>query len=460
MKVLLMQPLNEFVAEPPNIPDLGLGYIATALKKRGHIIHVMDWNKKTTAKDFKAWLKENRPEVVGIKVFTKDVGAAQKTISLAREVMPDTVIVIGGPHPSAVDHDGELMEDFACCDFAIRGEAELSFPSLLHEISHNMENSTNGSIVQESALKIPGLVWRGKERVYSNPIVLLHDLDTLEFPAWELLDPKDYDISMFGSTQKEGNTVPIITTRGCPGKCSFCSAFNVNGRKIRARSPENVLKEILFLHETYNARKFMFQDNCFTSVKENLVKLCQLIIKEKLQIEWDCVSYERLSNLTDETLSVMYKAGCRMIHMGIESGSPKTRKVMNKSGSLDEIAEKVSIVQGNGIKVCAWFMLGFPGETKEDMKTTIRYSFSLFADMVTFTACFPLPGSQVYRYLKELYGFDRIDWANFDISRSPYPVSRLTSQKLTRLLKFVRFRLRLKRAASGITKFLKMSGGK
>lgn len=453
MKILLTQPITAFVKEPPNIPDLGLGYIAAALNKSGHSVYVRDWNMDPSAGDFKKWLSANRPDVIGLKVFTKDVFAAKKTIMYIRETLPHSIVIIGGPHPSSVD-PAELMDDFAACDFAVKGEAELSLPALFYEISHKGENSYDGRLAQQNALKIPGLVWRDKDQVYSNPIAFMHDLDSIDFPCWEMLDPDNYDVDMLGSAMKEGNTAPVITTRGCPGKCSFCSAFNVNGRKIRTRSPENVIKEMLLLYTKYKARKFMFQDNCFTSIKENLIRICELIIREKMRIEWDCVSYERLNNLTDETLPLMYKAGCRMIHMGIESGYEKTRKTMHKACSLEEITAKNQLIRKSGIKVGAWFMLGFPGETENEMKESISYAFSLGAELVAFTACFPLPGSSVYSYIKEKYGFDKIDWSAFDIYSSDYPASEVSSQKITRLLKMVRLRIRVNKKIRKLASFL------
>lgn len=435
MKVLLTQPITAFVKEPPNIPDLGLGYIASALKKAGHAVFIRDWNMDPSIAGLKKWLAEGRPEVIGLKVFTKDVGAAQKTVSIIREVLPAAVIITGGPHPSSVAPD-ELMNDFAECNFAIRGEAEKSLPMLLDLIAEPMP--------AERAKEIPGLVWRENNRVLSNPIQLTKDLDSIDFPLWELINPNAYKAVVLGSGKKEGSAAPIITTRGCPGKCSFCSAFNINGRRIRFRSPSNVFAEMSLLYDKYNVRKFMFQDNCFTSIKTNLSELCELILKAKMDIEWDCVSYESLENLTDQILALMQHAGCRMIHIGIESGAEKTRKTMYKASSLEMIAEKIRLMRKNGIKTGAWFMLGFPGETVKEMKKSISYAFSLRAELVAFTVCFPLPGSAVYSYIKGKYGFDRIDWAAFDVYNSEYPASEASSQTIAGLLKLVRLRLRLK----------------
>ena len=195
----------------------------------------------------------------------------------------------------------------------------------------------------------------------------------------------------------------------------------------------------------------MFMDNCFTSHKENLMKICEGIIKEKMVIEWDFVSYEKLDNLTDSTLSLMYQSGCRLIHMGIESGSEKTRKVMNKSCSLKEVTDKIKVIQDNWINVGAWFMIGFPEETKKEIRETTNYAFSLDADLVTFTTCFPLPGSQVYHYIKDRYKFKKIDWAAFDIDKSAYPVSQLPSKELARQLRIIRFKLLMGRVFKKIT---------
>ena len=447
MKILLMVPLTYFVEHPPNIPDLGLAYITSSLKNHGYDVYIRDWNADTSIENFRKWLNENQPEIVGIKVFTKDVAAAQKTIAIIRETLHETTIVIGGPHPSASEPE-DLMDDFIDCDFAIRGEAEESLPSLLSEIKNSGDKDTKP--VGERYKNVPGLVWLEEGNVFSNPISLVHNLDNIDFPCWEMFNPKDYSVNMLGSTLKEGYTSPIITTRGCPGKCSFCCAYNINGRKIRYRSPSNVLKEMSLLYNKYNVKKFMFMDNCFTSNKENLINICEGILNEKMVIEWDFVSYEKLDNLTGSTLSLMYRSGCRLIHMGIESGSEKTRRVMNKSCSLKEITEKIKVIQDTGVKVGAWFMIGFPEETKKEIRETTDYAFSVGVDMMQFSTCFPIPGSQVYHYIKGKYKFLKMDWGAFNIYDSIYPISQLSSKELKKIYRIIRFRVLMGRAFNKI----------
>jgi anaerobic magnesium-protoporphyrin IX monomethyl ester cyclase len=127
---------------------------------------------------------------------------------------------------------------------------------------------------------------------------------------------------------------------------------------------------------------------------------------------------------------------------------------MNKAGSLKEITEKVQAIKRAGIHVGAWFMLGFPGETKRDMKETVDYAFSICADVIRFTIVFPLPGAGIYGYLKEKYELKSIDWSTFNISQSTYPMSELSSKKLTRLLKKIRLRIRIEENLKGVAHFL------
>ena len=146
MKILLMQPLIKFMNEPPRIPDLGLAYIASSLKKKFPNIWVLDWNQYMDERKFETSLIEFHPDVTGIKIFTKDVYAAKKTITIIKRVLPSAIIVLGGPHPSCTDKD-ELMGDFSACDFAIKGEAEYSFLSLIFEIDESLKKGNKEIIL-------------------------------------------------------------------------------------------------------------------------------------------------------------------------------------------------------------------------------------------------------------------------------------------------------------------------
>ena len=440
MKVLLMTPLSVFLVLPPSIPDLGLGYLATALRKNGFDVLVRDWSPRLMPDELVSLLKTHRPDVVGIKVFTKDASGARKTIAIIREILPEAAVVIGGPHPSACE-PVSLMTDFDQADFAIRGEAEEALPRLLKLVQAQRGRQ---SLRDGELCLIPGLVFRGSGGVICNAVEFKKNLDDLGYPSWDLIDPRKYATVMLGSSS-DGPVAPLVTTRGCPGFCTYCSAFTISGRKIRTRSPQNIFNEIRILHDKFGVRRFMFTDNCFTSILGNLVDLCKLIISSDMRIEWDCASYETLANLTDENLAMMRQAGCTMIHMGIETGSERIRAIINKRSDLSDISEKVRSIKRSGIGLTAWFMFGFPGECLSDMLQTIRYAFGIGADRLEFSLVLPLPGSAVCEGMKQQYALTDIRWSQFEKLQSPYALSRLSIWQLSILLRVVRLALRFRR---------------
>ena len=440
MKILLMTPLSLFLVSPPSIPDLGLGYLATALRKRGFHVFVEAWNSRLKPERFINLLKTYMPDVIGIKVFTKDAAGARRTIQIVRQTLPAAILVIGGPHPSACE-PANLMADFDQVDFAIKGEAEESLPCLLESLQAKKGMKP---LAEEELLLVPGLVFRSGGRIISNTLKIIKVLDNIDYPSWDLIDPRKYNTIMLGSN-KDGAVAPLVTTRGCPGLCTYCAAFTVSGRKIRARSPQNVFNEMRMLHDTFRVRRFMFTDNCFTSISQNLEGLCKLIIESGMRIEWDCASYETLANLTDENLAMMRRAGCTMIHMGIETGSKRIRASIEKRSSLAEICQTIKAIKRSGIRLATWFMLGFPNERLSDMFQTIRYAFNTGADLIEFSMLLPLPGSTVCENMKEKLSVKDIRWSRFEKNQPPYPLSRLSTWQLLILLRVVRLALRFRK---------------
>lgn len=429
--VLLMVPVTSLVKHAPLFPDLGLGYIATAVKNAGHDVCLQSWNMDPSAENFKRYLKENKFDVIGIKVFTKDVAAANKTIRLIRSASPDSAIVMGGPHQSTSEPN-DVMEDFHECDFAIRGEAETGFPLL---IKHIVDNGKHFSGDLE---KIPGLVWRSEGVIRSNQPFLAPDIDSLGIPLWEMMHPKDYRTPKIPGATKTYNSAPIIVTRGCSASCTYCAAFKISGKAVRSRSSASVLSEIKMLYNKYDVRHLFFMDTRFMQKTDVLAEICEGILKHKMDIAWDCVGYEDLSALNVDILNLMKKAGCKFINMGIESGSERIRRSTKKMGELSDIRQKIQIVKRAGIGVRAFFMIGFYGETKEDIKNTVDFAFSIPADSLQFEIACPHPGTELLHSLKTKYKVDRIDWENFNVYKSPYPLSEIGSAELFRILKTIR----------------------
>jgi anaerobic magnesium-protoporphyrin IX monomethyl ester cyclase len=428
MKILFSVPLLSYIADnPPILPDLGLGYLATVARKEGHTVALLDWNMEPSEAAYRAALERERPDVVGIKVFTKDVGAAARTIGLIKSVCPGAVLVAGGPHPSATD-PGEIFDDLPGIDFAVRGEGEMGLPILLRYLGAADRDS-----VRQMPAGIPGLVWKKADGSVTHNPIQLSDIEKYELEAWDLIDPRTYPpIHGMGSSMP-GVAAPFITSRGCPGTCTFCSVKLISGNRVRKRPIPSILAEMSRLYDDYQVRFLMIMDNGFL-VDENFVQeLCTAMIKKDLKFSWDCVLIDKGRVLQEKTVMLMKQAGCIMVNLGVESGSPKVRKAIHKANSLETIEGTVTLLKKHGIGVFAFFILGFPDETRADMKETFRFARAVDFRKVCFTICFPIPGTKVYEYLLSRYRINRIDWSSFDIHHSPYPCSDLSSAQLSRL---------------------------
>jgi len=435
MKILLMVPLPSLLREPPGFPDLGIAYLARVVLDRGHDVRVLDWaNTGMDVPKLRTYLREERPEVVGIKFFTKDMHGALATARVVREELPDAKLLVGGPHPSA-EEPRTLLEDFPLADFAIRGEGEAGLGLLLDRFG---ENGAAAPLAD-----VPGLVYRDNGTIRHNAPSFAGVPDSFGIPPWELFEPKRYRFCYVGTKGNPGFMAPIVVSRGCPAHCNFCTAAMSNGSPVRHRSLDHVMAEIELLHGRYGVRQLMITDANFTYDRGFIVSLCEEILRRGIDISFNCPTGTRLSALDKETLPLLKRAGCHFIGLGIESASPRIRKAIKKGVDLMEIREKVNLINKHGIGVPAYFMLGFPDESREEMDDTIGFAFSERFFYRAFEAAYPLPGTELYGYLKSKFSVERVDWGAFDIYASQFPLSRLESAELTKLLRRLRLRVRL-----------------
>ena len=446
MKVLFTVPITSYISEmPPILQDLGLGYLANAVRKEGHDVIIRDWNMPPSEDDYIEYIRREKPQAVGIKVFSKDVGAASRTVKTIKSVDSSIHIIVGGPHPSATP-SREVFDNLNGIDFIFRGEAEVGLPLLLQALS-----DSGGKEVKGSFDHVPGLVWMSNGSIVENDINF-SDVEKYELPSWDLLKPENYPSLKGLNKLKSGNSAPFITSRGCPGLCSFCSVNTINGRKIRRRPIKSVIEELSFLYHEHNVRFLMFTDNGFL-VDENYVQeLCDSIITQGLKFQWDCVLIETGRVIDEKTLRLMKKAGCIMVGMGIESASERIRGIINKNNTIDMVVETINRLRRNDINIFGFFMMGFPTETRMEIEETIRFARSHGFHMVSFTICYPIPGTEVYRYLLDKYNIEKIDWTSFDIHRSPYPLSELESESLSKLYRKTNMEFMITKDFKGLLK--------
>lgn len=384
----------------PNMP-LGIAYIASNLQKNGfkpQILdqHTLDWQlvRKT--------LQEQKPDLLGISVVSATYPNSLKLAAIAKELNPECFVVFGNALTSVLPERAIKEKNV---DAVAIGEGEETFV----EIAKRIEAG-------KSLKGVKGTWYRESGRVEKNaPRPFIEDLNSLPFPAWNLFPTlKEYLHYRGGKTAWALQTpaLTIITTRGCPGRCTFCATHAVFGRSIRFRSPENIVAEIKEMKHLFGIRSLNIWDDTFTINRERNRRLYDLMIKEGLGIEWSC--QERVNLVDLESLQLMKKAGCRSISYGVESGVQRVLdNFVKKDIKIEQVKRAVSLTEKAGIICQAYFMLGIPGETKEEMNQTIKFAYGLNPDIVQFCITTPFPGTE----LEEMIDSGMGKWITHDFTK-------------------------------------------
>jgi len=378
-------------------PDLGLGYLAACLKKGGDqvdlALRVPLLNSRVNLENL---IREGDYDLIGIKVMSCSVLATKETIKLIRGINSSAVIVLGGPQVSG--HPMSIFNLIPGADFAFHGEAENGLVSFLKKFSQKATS-------EEELRAVPNLVWRRGSEITVNPIERVDDLNAIPFPEWELMQPKTFYNTPFGGHSKRFPIAPILLTRGCPNRCTFCEASLINGCGIRSRTVENIISEIDLLREKHAVKEIQFFDSNCAHRLGPLRSLCQELISRKTDVTWSAPNGIRIDSIDQELADLMKRSGCFYVHVGIESGSPRILKQIRKALPLDVVREKVVMLREAGIGVTGYFMIGFPGETLAEIKQTISLAMELPLTGASFAIFCPLPGTDIY---SEIYGDQEI----------------------------------------------------
>lgn len=434
MKILLVAPSKDSSAGLAQFPPIGLGYVASALRGAGYedvrildcLLERLDFN------GFEEYLRKWRPDCVGINSWSLSVKEVDRSLKIVKRAVPSAITIIGGPHPSALGD--RAMEYFTEADYGFRGEAEIGAPMLIDYISGR-------SSVKLS--EVPGLMWREAGAVRTNPQSLEKDLDRLAPPSWDLMDPRRYASS---GTLIQKHTACIITTRGCPFPCTFCSAHIIAGKEIRKRTAENVIGEMKHLISQYGIRRFVVFDENITLNHAHIKGFCDRVIKENLSVSFELPNGIRLDTLNMEILGLMRRAGfSERVAVGIESGSERVLKLMKKGLSKEEVKEKVELLNRAGFRPIGYFIIGFPTETREEIEETIRFALELKLYRAGFMPFHPLPGTESYRYLVDSGEIpEDFDWTALSTDSIAYSPKGISRDELDNIRKqaVLRFNLR------------------
>jgi anaerobic magnesium-protoporphyrin IX monomethyl ester cyclase len=359
-------------------PPLGLGYLASVLRMNGISVRLLDCTFIDPEQALRI-VRHAHPRIVGIYSM---VTINHHATHLAKMLRADTeLLVAGGPLPSIVPE--EFLDIF---DLVVRNEGEHTFLEIVRRHLNGIPWSD-----------VLGIAYQDGERnCRVNPARPFEsNLDSLPFPARDLFPNKSYQ--HFWKTQHGRTVTSEITTRGCPYMCDFCSN-PIFGQSYRERSALNVVKEMREI-EQLGYECVFFTDDCFTQNPRRVEQICDVLIHEKLDLEWMCLS--RADRLDEETAMKMAKAGCVQVFFGIESGDTRMLKVMNKRIVPHDVERAIKSARSAGIATGGFFILGYPGESNTSLLETLRFSSSLPLDYLSYSFPYPIVGTGLYTKVQQ-----------------------------------------------------------
>ena len=370
------QPTKELLVIPP-LPPTDLMYLASIAEKCGYEAKIKDYS---LGGDFVSDLREFRPDYLVANIATPTFKTDMESVLKAKEVLPSvTTIVKGAPF---LTYNTNVVYENPFVDYVIMGEPELTLQDILKGVPNE---DILGICYAEKSQGVCVQAVKNDLRPFNE------NLDSLPFPARHLVDNSIYKRPDNGKVQ-----AVIKVSRGCPYHCFFCLASPVSGLKVRMRSAENIIAEIKECVEKYNIKNFLFWSDIFNIDRNWTLDLCRKIIESGLKITWSANT--RANTMDNEMAAMMYKSGCRLVSIGVESGSQEMLDHMGKKISLDDIRTTVKILKKNKIKIYNYFVIGLPWETEKTVEETIKFAIELDSNFISFYTATPLPGTKFFAY--------------------------------------------------------------
>lgn len=375
-------------------------------------VEILDCQRyRLSPEDFAGKLAEIRPDFVGISLLTSeyketlDIGAR-----IAKATLPDVVVLAGGVHVTLEYREVIANPDI---DYACRGEGEYVLRDLLNHLLHGGPEPD------------VGWVWRRNGEVVTGAHAIVEDLSALPFPDYDLVTLEDYlqTPQRYGANSPpEFPGIPLQITRGCPCPCTFCQVSTIAGKRVRTPSAIKIVEEIERLKERYGIRSVSFWDDNFFMAKAVAKDVLRLMIERKVNLKWTCPGFA-IFVLDDEFLDLFKRSGCTLLNIAIESGNERVLKSLIKKPikSLEELPHQIATLKQAGIDVVANFIIGYPGESWDEIMDTIHYAEHCGADYVKFFVAVPLKGTVMYDMALELGALEtgpegiRVDWRTSQI---------------------------------------------
>lgn len=424
-----------------NFPPLGLASIAAYARSKGHSVRIIDCNAEgISVESFREYIKSFKDRFgevrcIGLTATTSDVKKAYEIARVCHSVFPSGLIVFGGVHTTFVTR--EVMSN-GFVDIAVIGEGEVVFEEIL-------AGKPKG--------RIAGICYKKGNRVMCNkPRERIADLDMLPMPAYDLLPVLKYRPAK--GSYKRLPAMSMMTSRGCPGKCTFCN--KTLGSRLTFRSPEKTFEEIRFLKTRYGIKQIMFYDDTFTIHKGNVLRLCDLLTKNRAGISWTC--FARVDFVNPNMLRRMKQAGCHQIMYGVENIDETVLKNIKKRVSKEMVVKAVKWTKEAGIECRLAFMVGNPGDTPEIIEKNIKFVNRLNPHTLIVNITTPFPGTEMFESAKRNGLILTYNWDDYDLSKPVMRLENMTPWEIQALYKrmFSSFYFRPRYVASRLMKIRSM----
>jgi radical SAM superfamily enzyme YgiQ (UPF0313 family) len=388
-----------------------LGAVA---EKEGHEVMVIDCQaEKLNYEAFRERISRAPSDVIGVTATTLLYKSAMRLVTIAKQVHPQSVTLLGGSHGTFWDENA--LNEYPSLDIVVRREGETTFIEILNKLQ-----------ARASLSNVQGITFRNQKGkiICNSNRPFMEDLDAMPFPAHHLLP--------LAALKRMGKVLfPLITSRGCVYWCDFCSTVRMFGRGYRMRSPENVVDEMEIIHDKYGANQFTFYDDAFTVNRDRVMKICEELHARKLDLIWDCGT--RVDMVDRELLKRMHSAGCIAVWLGVESGSEIILNAMNKGIKLNKTRLAYKTAHEVGLMTIANVVLGFPGETEQTARETINFVKELNPDDVGFYVATPYPGTPLYDQVRKNGWLRVTDFDKYDTAGPTFETPWLSMKKLAEI---------------------------
>lgn len=435
---------EHLLTQPVSMP-LGILYLSSYVKKHtavgtvGVLDYALNINEMAKYRNIENYIEniakknvEFRPDILAFSlIFSTSHHFFVICSKMLKSLWPEATVIVGGTHAT---NCAKYLLDNEQVDFVARGEGEIAFSDFINQYSQSpdAEHIAVHGIYSKNSLKFASQL---------ELCAQVNDLDSLPFPDWGLIDMEAY-VTARGRKREIGSSTPkkiasLMTTRGCPFQCTFCSSHTVHGRKMRFRSIDNVIEEVKILNKQYGVTLFILEDDLFTASRNRVINLLKAM--EYLGIpdfELQFPNALSVNTLNEEVMNGLISAGMRIANIAIESGSEFVQKnIIKKNCNLNKAREIVRYLKNKGIIVRFYFILGFPSETKEQMIETIEYAKSLGADWSVFNIAAPLIGSEMYYQFVEMgYIKDDIEmWSKAFYQERQFDTKEISAVELKEL---------------------------